>query len=450
MNGFHRNGQGYMGVTKDMLPKHLNPFKQVANGCAPQETDNFFNTMNQIQYNGRLTENIWLVSSLYWSHQKGDYRILIPEENPENNVLWNYDLNYHMFGGNVTAKFRLNEFTINTGVNSYMYTRRHIGTNLPNDTIVNICHGYGPELFNNRGNKPDVNVFVNGIWNHRNFTVTGNIQYLHTQLNYSVNKPGDSGDIPFNHKWDFLNAGADIEYMTGNIGNVYARWAMTHREPSRVDMFGGEYYTGELFASTTAERVNDIEIGYDMHINRFNANLNLFYMKFNNELIATGELSSSNGLPLHTQNNSYRTGIELAMTYNIFRNFDLIVNGSWSSNKIKVNGENGYVKTNNNTYSPEWLLYAEASYKFNHGFTAGLSANYRSKMYVDISNEHYLPAAFNLNAYIMKSFKKVDLSLHLNNITNRLNTSAGSVADNIMYYHVDVPFNFFINARFNF
>lgn len=447
MTGFHRNGQSYIGVEKSELPKHLNPFKQIKNGCAPSETDNFFMMINKFQYHGKLSHNSMLTASVYWNNLKGDYRVLVPEENTEH--LWNYDLGQNLYGANVVGKFFFNNFTLTTGVNAYMFQRRHIGTILPTDTIVNICHGYGPELFNNIGHKPDVNVFANGTYTVNNWMFKGNIQYRYTALNYKPTIIVTDTDVPFNHKWNFFNCGAEIN-KSFNYGVLYTRYALTHREPSRVDMFGGEYYTGELYASTQAERVNDIELGYDINVKSISANVNVFYMHFDNEMVATGELSSNNGLPLHTQNNSYRTGIEASVNWNIFKDFNFIMNGAWSSNKIYVEDESGVKYTNNNTFSPDLLLYAECNYKFKYGWLLGVSMNYHNKMYVDISNEHHLPSAFALNTYLRKEFKHVDLSLNANNITNKLNTSNGYVDGNTVYYLVDAPFNFFINCRFKF
>lgn len=448
ITGFHRNGQSYLGVEKSQLPKHLNPFKQIVNGCLPQETDNFLMSINKFQYKGKFSNKTLLTASIYWNHLLGDYRVMIPME--DNNELWNYDLRQNLYGANVVGKFFLNDFTITTGINAYMFQRQHIGTILPADTIVNICHGYGPELFKNMGNKPDVNIFASGTYTNNSWMFKANLQYRYTSLNYNPNIAYIPTDTKFKHTWNFLNCGAEINKIIARNGTLYLRYALTHREPSRVDMFGGEYFTGDLFASTQAERVNDIELGYDIHTKNLQANLNLFYMRFNNELIATGELSANNGLPLHTQNNSYRTGVELSATWNIFKDFNFIVNGAWSANKIYVESSEGDTYTNNNTFSPDLLLYAECNYKFKYDWTLGVSMNYHNKMYVDISNEHYLPHAFALNTYLMKSFKRIDLSLNMNNITNKMNTSNGYVADNVMYYLVDAPFNFFINCKVKF
>lgn len=65
MTGYHRNGQGFMGLTEDMIPKHPTPFKQMKSGNRQQETDDFLTTYNRFQYKGILSDKVFLTSSLY-------------------------------------------------------------------------------------------------------------------------------------------------------------------------------------------------------------------------------------------------------------------------------------------------------------------------------------------------------------------------------------------------
>ena len=74
-------------------------------------------------------------------------------------------------------------------------------------------------------------------------------------------------------------------------------------------------------------------------------------------------------------------------------------------------------------------------------------------MYMDIYNNHQLKENITLNAYVNARVSKiVELSLNLNNITNRLNFSNGSVdiPSDTAYYLVDSPFNMFATAKFHF
>ena len=71
--------------------------------------------------------------------------------------------------------------------------------------------------------------------------------------------------------------------------------------------------------------------------------------------------------------------------------------------------------------------------------------------YMDVQNDFKLKQFFSLNAYTsMTVLKRVDLGVYLNNITNRLNISNGSVADNIPYYLIDNPFSFFVDVKIRF
>ena len=451
MNGFHRNGQGYQGVTEDLLPTHLNPFKQMISGNRQTETDNFYTTYNRLQYKGTFNNNLFLTASTYFSHQTGDYRVGWDDETaPTGKVLNNYHLNFNMVGLMVTTKWvAKNNLSLIGGVNADYYQRKHTGYDIANtDSVINIWHSNGiPSYYKNIGHKPEANIFatVNYTPFHK-FNINANIQYRVTELNYKVQQPAymdTEYDKDFKHTWNFINYGLTIDYNLNRHNKIYAKYSVTNKEPSRTDLFGGEYIAADSPLNTNNERVNDIEIGWNFNYHKFNANVNYYYMNFKDELVATGELSSVNFLPIHEQMNTYRTGIELSAKYNPFNTFNIIFNGAWSINKIKD-------LSTNNTFSPKWILFGEVNYTFGK-VKVGINTNYRSVMYMDVQNQYPLKSFFALNAYTsLTVLKRVDLGLYLDNITNRLNISNGSVADNTPYYLIDNPFSFFIDAKIRF
>lgn len=163
-------------------------------------------------------------------------------------------------------------------------------------------------------------------------------------------------------------------------------------------------------------------------------------MNFDNELVTTGKLSSQNGLPLHEPVSGYRTGLELYATVNPFKNFIVTTNLAWSKNKLKDLGKT-------HPYSPSFISFSEISYKWKF-INASLNLHYRSSMYADLDNNFSLGNAISLGGIIgFNITDKVDLNIHLTNITNRLNTSNGSVSDGVLYYQIDSPFSMFINVR---
>ena len=165
-------------------------------------------------------------------------------------------------------------------------------------------------------------------------------------------------------------------------------------------------------------------------------------MNFNNELVATGELSPMNFLPLHKQYDAYRYGVELAADYQPITNLHFLLNASMSENKLKNLGES--------TFSPRTTLFCEVNYTYKK-FNFGVNTNYRSSMYIDVENEYEIKDNFTLNAYINARLNKMfEIGLRLNNITNRLNFSNGSVGDGIALYSVDMPFNMFGTVKIYF
>lgn len=436
ITGQHMNGQGYQGVLWDQLPRHNTPFKQVLNGCTPQETDNFTNTYNRIQYRGILSPTFSLITTLYWTAQKGDYRI----GGKDYDWLNNYHLVYNTLGGNVMIRWRpLSDVTIEGGANSYYYKRTHIGTELPTDTTIRTFHDKGfPVLYKNYGLKPDFSVFGTIDWKGLRWSV----QFRETSLSYHVVKGGCPEDTSTKHGWNMVNTSLGYTYWVEGRDQVYVRWSLIEKEPSRTDLFGGEFFTGEyaLKDPDSKESVSDMEIGYELNREGVKANLNLYYMGFSNELVATGELSPMNGLPLHTQQDGYRMGIEGSVIWKPTQGVTIMENTSWSRNKL----EN--YKTH--PYSPSMTSYSEISWKIKK-VELGINALYHSKVWLDLENTCSLPRVFSLGTTLSwKATDRVDWTVRLQNLTNRRNLTGGSLGEGgKVYYIIDSPFTMFINLR---
>ena len=452
LTGFHRNGQGYLGILKSDIPKHLNPFKQIKSGNRPQETDNFLTTYNRLQYKGRVSSNVFLTSSFYWNAQNGDYRVSwFDDELLLGKALNNYHLVYNMYGLNTTAKWFIKDnLSLVGGVNGYIYTRTHKGYDIANpDSLINIWHTNGAEPFySNKGTKPDFSAFATLRYSPvNNLNLQGSVQYRTTELRYKVYVPAFEDDVydkSFNHTWNFINWSVSADYTFNRYNNVYAKYSVTNREPSRTDLFGGEYITNESPLNTQSERAKDIEVGYSFVNKKFNFNANLFYIDFDNELVATGELSPINFLPIHRQINTYRTGVEVTAEYNPFKTFNIILNGSYLKTKLKEYNTQC-------TFSPNVLVFGEVNYTFNNTIKVGVNTQYRSRMYLDVTNEYYVNPSWTLNAYMNADVcKNVEVSVNLNNLTNRLNMSGGSVDGGDVFYMVDSPFTFFVGVKYKF
>lgn len=444
ITGYHRNGQGYIGVTKEELAEN-----RKANGCSELEDDNFFQTVNKLTYNGKLSEKLQFTSSIYWNMLLGEYRfdldnymLRICEEPLETGMLYNYGLKQHMYGGNAAARYFFTDGSITFGTNIYKFEREHYLDDRNIDKARNIDPS---EYYDNRGHKMDYEAFVNAKKSFGNLTLSANVQYRGVNFWYrDLMNP----DVVFDEdtKWNFINFGADASYKIGRHNEVYAKYARAHREPTRTDMFGGnEWYVGSL-TTTDAEVSNDVEVGWNIASKRLNANLNLFGMFFENERSLTGTIGL-NGLPEHEKaDNSHRMGIELYFDYEPIDKLHFVNNSSYSNNKIKteVYGTKTHVLTPSCTFNQavEWR---------DKVWSLGLEYKYRSHMYLDLYNENTVPDLWQLNIYGSLKLDKFVISAHVNNITNRDNIQTGVLSNTGKpLYMPDAPTNFFASVKYMF
>lgn len=439
MSGYHRNGQGWIGCTLDELSINNN-----ANGCSEKDTDEFFTTMNRLQYKGFITDNIVLTSSIYAQYQNGSYRMdfdnfmkrMIDKNSPITNKLYSYGLSYYMVGNNTFAKFYFNKFKLTTGINYYIYDRKHFL-----DSQSKNMDEF--DYYDNNGIKHDLSAIGILSYTNHGFDITGNLQYRYVKFNYRDNVTNEFYKLS---QWNFLNFGLSATYNFLSNHKVYGSFNRVYREPTRSDMFGGnEWYNGEL-ATITPEICNDFEIGYSFNNNKVNLNLNLYYMWFKNELVLNGEYGS-NGLPCHENaKNSFRTGVEGEINWNVISNLFFNINGSYSYNKINTD-KYGY---KNHIMSPSITTNADLYWK-NNKWGAGVNFNFHDDMYIDMNNEYMIPYVYTLNVYGNVKISDFDICVYLNNITNKTNYNTGMIgSDGNILYIQNAKFNFNVSVKYFF
>ena len=428
--GQSRNGQGWIGSSLDQIM-----INDRSNGCTEAETDRFVQNINKLQYKGFASDNITFTASLYYNQLKGHYYFDV--DNFMINVIdssWQntgevdcYNLRHHMIGGNIAAKVYVRDFVLTTGLNASAFNRSHIGTNNL-DT---------EEMWNNKGYKNDVNLFAKGEYSYNDLKVVGNIQYRHADFDYR-------GDVAFDKVyWNFLNWSGNVSYQFNQAHSLYASVTQTHREPTRSDMFGGEENLIEV-VTTQAESVIDYELGYNATSDGCTGNLNLYYMDFSNELILNGEMGT-NGLPIRENvEKSYRTGVELNLTYEPVKGLVLSNTTSYSINKVETASE-----TLNHTMSPHWLVNQSIVYGFN-GFEFGVDVRYRSKMFFDLTNLYELGSSLRFGANATYTYEDFTCGVYVNNLFNERSFSNGMMSTNGPLYFIDAPRNFHVDVRWSF
>lgn len=456
LNGRHRNGQGWLGNTREELASNKH-----ANGNVKEDDDEWFQTVNKIQYNGKFNDNIFLTASVYLQYQKGWYnmdldnymRRMVDSEWSLTDIRYSYGLKHYLYGGNAAAKFYFDDLNFTVGTNIYGYQREHYLDESLKDHWKNVDPS---EFYDNTGYKKDINAFIAINYTLGKFNFGANVQYRHVKFDYTdhMNPLWTFGPDKYDTNWHFVNYGVNAAYKFNNNHKVYVRYSEVSREPTRTDMFGGveDLRTaygmyGPLSELTTnkAERSYDVETGYEVSTDKVKANVNLYYMYFKNERILNGKYGL-NGLPNHdTADKSYRMGIESTVDWNFFDNFHYVLNTSISKNKITTDTYDNktHILTPTFTFNND-IFYTVNNYK------VGINNRYHSKMYIDMNNTEEIPEYLTFNVYGNYRIKNIEIGARVNNIFNRTNYyNAAEGATSLLWFR-DAGTSVFGDVKFYF
>ncbi|RRB03661.1 TonB-dependent receptor [Larkinella rosea] len=236
----------------------------------------------------------------------------------------------------------------------------------------------------------------------------------------------------------FFNPKAGLTYTLNDRSNVYVSYGVGHREPNRND------YTQSTPASRPkAEMLNDWEAGYKLQTQRMAFSANLYYMKYKNELVLTGQINDVGAYNRVNIPSSYRAGIELELGTVLAKNLRWNVNAAFSQNKVKTftefldNYDNGEQKVNHysNTdiaFAPNTIVGSQLLYTPAKGLEIGLLSKFVGKQYLDnTSSENRKLDAYFVNdlrfIYTIKPKKMNEISFTflLNNVLSELYESNG-------------------------
>ena len=230
-----------------------------------------------------------------------------------------------------------------------------------------------------------------------------------------------------------------LNYSLGKRNNFYFSFAIAQKEPTRSD-FTDRYLFAEADTYPTSEKLYDYELGYTYTAPKLSLGVNLYYMKYKDQLVPTGRINDGYDALNDNVPDSYRRGIELSASWRVARWFTASANATFSQNRIEnylhrvvdyglsgdVAGEYGYhtvaMGTTRLAYSPKTV--AALLLDFHHrGFEAILHTQYVSKQYFT----NYENSAMQLDAYCVtnlnlgytfrtRAAKSVRIGLTINNL----------------------------------
>ncbi|TLF46777.1 TonB-dependent receptor [Maribacter aurantiacus] len=228
--------------------------------------------------------------------------------------------------------------------------------------------------YDDTSKKSDFNIYskANYKLNDR-WSLYGDLQYR--AVGYRANGE-DTGLV--DDTFNFFNPKAGVTYDLNRNNNFYFSYARANREPNRNDYENG---------SPRPEKLDDWELGWRYISPDVQVNTNLYYMKYQDQLVLTGELNDV-GAPLRANvGDSYRLGLEVDAQVRFGDTFTWRPNLTLSTNKNRdfVFQRDGVLQNLGNTniaYSPDIIAGNLITYSPAEAFQISLLSKYVGKQYM--------------------------------------------------------------------
>ncbi|MDC6364226.1 MULTISPECIES: TonB-dependent receptor [Flavobacteriaceae] len=272
------------------------------------------------------------------------------------------------------------------------------------------------KYYDDNSTKKDFNTYTKANYQlDDQWSVFGDMQYR--RVGYEANGE-DTGLV--DDTFNFFNPKAGITFNLNPNNNFYLSYARANREPNRNDYENG---------SPKPEQLNDYELGWRFVSPDIQLNTNVYYMRYKDQLVLTGELNDV-GAPLRANvGDSYRLGLEVDANIRLGRKFRIQPNVALSDNR-NVDfffQRDGVLQNLGNTkiaYSPQVIAGNILAFQPNTNLQVSLLSKFVGKQYmgnIDSENstlDSYTQTDFNVQYVIeANSFvKSIVLSGLVNNI----------------------------------
>ena len=431
----------------------------------PRTTDNFWQTHHILNFAWDINDWWKLSASAHYTRGYGYYDEfryqnkltkygIAPFENSQGNTVKRSDfvrqkgLSQDTYGVVANVSYRRDAWDVTGGLSVQQFKGNHFGyltyanearewfmmINTPaTDGQGNLRYRY----YDSDASKLDASAFVKASYALSDaWSIFGDLQFRHVGYKtggYNDKYYVDDNGVPQKHfldvdvRYDFFNPKAGVNFSRDGH-RAFASFAMSHREPER-----NNFTDNGKYPAPRAERLLDWEAGYQYDGRNWHAGATLYYMRYKDQLVQTGELSDIGEALTTNIPDSYRLGAELTAGWNVTRWLSLEGNAALSRNRLLDFDE--YVEDWDNgvrvlhyddkslAYSPSAILNGFVNLHFG-AFRAVWHTGFVSRMYLDNSeNELRSLPAYSLSDVSLgytfkprKVLKAIDLGVDFNNV----------------------------------
>ena len=291
------------------------------------ETDNYWQNHFQLLWNQKLASKWQSNIALHYTIGKGYYEQFKEDSDfadynlPDFGTITTTDLirkrwlDNDFFGTTFSLNYKTEKTDVIIGGAANKYQGKHFGEVVWTQYYIPTTNKY----YDNFGNKNDVNFYSKASQQIGKINVFADLQYR--MVFYQANS------IKFNDVNDtfrFFNPKAGITYTLNTASSIYGYFGIANKEPRRDDYENG---------SIKPERLQDFELGYKFKNNKAVLNVNAFYMKYKDQLVATGALNDVGSPVFENSGKSYRLGLEIESSIKVTEKVMIQPNVTLSTNK---------------------------------------------------------------------------------------------------------------------
>ena len=400
------------------------------------EVDNYGQDIYQFLWSQRINKNWSSNVSLNYTRGLGYF-----EQYKENQKLENYGLDSIIIGeetinrtdlirrrwldndfyaANGNLNYKRNNIDISSGVFFSYYEGDHYGE------IIWAQYAGNSEIrdryYDGDAHKTEFTVFSKATYSINHYwSIYGDLQGRFIKYKTS-GTTSDLVEMNMDQKYSFFNPKAGATYKLNTKNQFYLSYGKARREPSRADFREN---------ITTAENLDDFELGWRFASEGTKINTNIYYMDYKDQLVLSGELGDT-GKPLRmSSGKSYRLGLEVDAEISILKNLKTRPNIALSTNKnvdfvASINGDLVNLGKTNISFSPSVIAGNILEYYPTQNLQLGFLSKFVGEQYMGNTDSdaskldsyfiHDLNVVYRINK--LPYVKEVVLSALVNNIFN--------------------------------
>ncbi len=365
--GEEHTGIGWWGVPKEMLTQNrrYNPAGEYTdeNGSTryyDNESDNYNQNHYQLFFTRKLNDNFIFNTAFHYTYGKGyyeeyredvtldDYGLQAGEGGQtESDIIRQKWMSNDYYGLVYSFKFSGARIDATAGGGANYYSGDHYGKIIW--TSVGTFEK-GLRWYLNNGTKKEFNIYGKTNYSlNEKLSVFADLQYRF--ISYDMTGADDDlKDLSQQHRYHFFNPKTGLFLSINSNQDAYLSFSVANREPTRSDFKDA---AGDINATPRPERLYDTEIGYKFRGEKFSLAANGYYMLYDDQLVPTGELSSTGYSIMTNVRKSYRLGIEVNAGIRPFKFLSWDIGMTKSRNKINDFIEY-YIDYNTSDWSEEY------------------------------------------------------------------------------------------------